>query len=96
MIQYKNELFDVFRQLIEHAKNERGFSGAGRVLMRLLHNIGGVYTAEERFVNEDEWESSSAFACSCSALVHRPSFIKHFLRNIFYIGVSYTTPNPLR
>ncbi len=41
---------------MEYPKNERGYSGAGRLIIRLLHNLAGIYTLEERFVNPADWE----------------------------------------
>jgi proteasome activator subunit 4 len=37
--------------------NERGYSGTGRLVHRVLSTLVGVYPLNARFVNPDEWNS---------------------------------------
>jgi proteasome activator subunit 4 len=81
-------------QLTEHSKNERGYSGVGRAIMRLLHNVVGVYTTEERFLNSDEWDNPGTskldFIQDSSCLTSRK------LQSLIIppSGVSFTMPSP--
>ena len=61
VLKHKATIMELLICLARHAKNERGYSGASRLLTRLLHNIGAVYPVDERFVNKIEWESQGTF-----------------------------------
>jgi proteasome activator subunit 4 len=52
----KKKIIDLLALLINKTKSERGYSGAGRLLARVLHTLAGVYPLNGRFVNTDEWE----------------------------------------
>ena len=47
------------RILVANTKNERGYSGSGRLVGRVLAALTWVYALDQRFVNPDEWESES-------------------------------------
>jgi proteasome activator subunit 4 len=41
--------------------SERGYSGTGRLIHRVLSTLVGVYPLNARFVNTDEWNSESMY-----------------------------------
>jgi proteasome activator subunit 4 len=42
--------------LIDKTKSERGYTGTGRLITRILHTVAGVYPVNSRFVNTAEWD----------------------------------------
>ncbi|KAJ6627278.1 hypothetical protein B0H10DRAFT_1780024 [Mycena sp. CBHHK59/15] len=56
VLKHKEQVLGLLSLLVEKTKGERGFSGTGRLLSRILHNIAGVYPINSRFVNTDEWQ----------------------------------------
>ncbi|KAF8971500.1 armadillo-type protein [Flammula alnicola] len=42
--------------LVEKTKSERGYTGTGRLITRILNTIGGTYPLNTRFVNTSEWD----------------------------------------
>jgi proteasome activator subunit 4 len=85
---------ELLLNLCHHAKNERGYSGTSRLLTRLLHNVGEVYTVDERFVNKTEWDSPG------KAKVHlrkyQPLLLQNSLGTISSIGENCIKPKILR
>lgn len=57
LLKHKDAILDLLNVLIEKTKSERGFSGSGRLVQRLMHTLCGVYPTNSRLVNTDEWES---------------------------------------
>ncbi|KAH8120588.1 hypothetical protein DFH11DRAFT_1838384 [Phellopilus nigrolimitatus] len=57
ILKHKDAILGLLSVLIDKTKSERGYSGAGRLLSRLLHTLSGVYPYNSRFVNTDEWET---------------------------------------
>jgi len=47
--------------LAEKTFSERGYSGTGRLIHRVLSTLVGVYPLNARFVNTDEWNSEGIF-----------------------------------
>jgi proteasome activator subunit 4 len=47
--------------LADKTLNERGYSGTGRLINRVLSTLVGVYPLNARFVNTDEWNSEGMF-----------------------------------
>lgn len=43
--------------LVEKTKSERGYTGTGRLINRILHSAATIYTLNARYVNPDEWDS---------------------------------------
>jgi proteasome activator subunit 4 len=41
---------------VEKTKSERGYTGTGRLITRILNTIGSTYPLNTRFLNTDEWE----------------------------------------
>ena len=56
------QIINLLALLMEKTKSERGFSGTGRLITRVLHTLAGVYPLNSRFVNTNEWENPGAFA----------------------------------
>ena len=46
--------------LVEKTKSERGYTGTGRLINRILHTAATIYTMNSRYVNPDEWDSPGA------------------------------------
>lgn len=57
---YRQQIIDVLSLLTEKTKSERGYTGTGRLLNRVLHTLAGVYPLNSRFVNSGEWEDPGA------------------------------------
>jgi proteasome activator subunit 4 len=47
--------------LADKTFSERGYSGTGRLIQRVLSTLVGVYPLNARFVNTDEWNSEGLF-----------------------------------
>ena len=56
LLRYKEQFIELISLLVEKTKSERGYSGTGRLLNRMLHTLAGVYPLNARFVNTDEWD----------------------------------------
>ncbi|KAF8922284.1 armadillo-type protein [Mucidula mucida] len=57
ILKYKNQILHLLHILVEKSKSERGYSGTGRLIGRILHTLVGIYPINSRFVNSDEWAS---------------------------------------
>jgi proteasome activator subunit 4 len=55
LLKYKDQVIELLQLLIDKTKGERGYTGTGRLVHRILHTIAGVYPINARFVNSDEW-----------------------------------------
>jgi proteasome activator subunit 4 len=47
--------------LVDKTFSERGYSGTGRLIHRVLSTLVGVYPLNARFVNTDDWNSEGMF-----------------------------------
>lgn len=47
--------------LADRTFSERGYSGTGRLVQRVLNTLAGVYPLNARFVNTDVWNSEGMF-----------------------------------
>jgi hypothetical protein len=47
--------------LTEKTFSERGYSGTGRLIQRVLNTLVGVYPLNARFVNTDVWNSEGMY-----------------------------------
>ena len=56
LLKHKEEFIELLQLLIDKTKSERGYSGTGRLLHRILHTVAAVYPTNARFVNSDEWD----------------------------------------
>lgn len=57
LLEHKQQLLHIIHILIDKTKSERGYSGTGRLITRVLHTMAGVYPLNNRFVNTAEWDS---------------------------------------
>jgi proteasome activator subunit 4 len=60
LLTHRPQILHLLGLLVDRTLSERGFSGAGRLLTRLMHTLSDVYPAHGRYVNEDEWDSEGA------------------------------------
>lgn len=56
LLEHKGQIIDLLQLLIDKTKSERGYTGTGRLITRILHTISGVYPLNNRFVNTEEWD----------------------------------------
>jgi proteasome activator subunit 4 len=47
----------LIKLLVDKTLGERGFSGTGRLITRVLNTLSNTYPINGRYVNEDEWSS---------------------------------------
>lgn len=47
------------RILVDNTKSERGYTGTGRLITRILNTIGNTYPLNTRFVNTADWNDPS-------------------------------------
>ncbi|KAJ7666470.1 hypothetical protein B0H17DRAFT_1162570 [Mycena rosella] len=59
ILKHKEQVLQLLSLLVEKTKGERGYSGTGRLIARILHNVAGVYPINSRFVNTSEWLDSA-------------------------------------
>ncbi|TDL28791.1 hypothetical protein BD410DRAFT_863415 [Rickenella mellea] len=59
LLRHKETILDLLNLLIEKTKSERGYNSSGRLISRILNTLSGVYPLNSRFVNSDEWDSTS-------------------------------------
>jgi proteasome activator subunit 4 len=64
LMTYREQIIGVLTLLTEKTKSERGYTGTGRLLTRVLHTLAGVYPLNSRFVNSDEWEDPGSLTAS--------------------------------
>ncbi|KAJ7630604.1 hypothetical protein FB45DRAFT_746590 [Roridomyces roridus] len=55
VLKYREQVLGLLSLLVDKTKGERGYSGTGRLLGRILHNVAGTYPLNSRFVNHSEW-----------------------------------------
>lgn len=58
---YKDQIISLISLLIEKTKAERGYTGTGRLINRILHTLAGVYPINSRFVNPETWEDPGMY-----------------------------------
>ncbi|TFK89763.1 ARM repeat-containing protein [Polyporus arcularius HHB13444] len=57
ILKYKDQLLGLVALLVEKTKSERGYTGTGRLINRILHTAATIYTVNARYMNPDEWDS---------------------------------------
>ena len=63
LLKHKDTIIELIEILVDNTKSERGYSGTGQLITRLLHTISTVYPLNSRFVNTEEWGSEGKLAC---------------------------------
>ena len=59
LVPHKAVILDVIKSLASGTKNERGFSGTGRIVGRILASLTSTYPKDQRFLNRGEWSDPS-------------------------------------
>ncbi|KAI0275116.1 hypothetical protein BC834DRAFT_851157 [Gloeopeniophorella convolvens] len=57
LLKHKAEIIELLSLLTDKAFSERGYSGTGRLVNRILSTLSGVYPLNARFMNTEDWES---------------------------------------
>ncbi|KAI0961210.1 hypothetical protein AcV7_000369 [Taiwanofungus camphoratus] len=56
LLKYRRQLIELLSILIDKTKSERGYSGTGRLISRVLSTLASVYPLNARFLNSAEWD----------------------------------------
>lgn len=59
LLTHKEKILGLLKLLVEKTKSERGYTGTGRLITRILNTIGGTYPLNSRFMNTEEWDDPS-------------------------------------
>jgi proteasome activator subunit 4 len=59
LLTYKQQILKLLKLLVEKTKSERGYTGTGRLITRILNTIGDTYPLKSRFLNTEEWDDPS-------------------------------------
>ena len=59
LLPYKAQILRLMRILVDSTKSERGYTGTGRLITRILNTIGNTYPLNTRFVNTADWNDPS-------------------------------------
>lgn len=57
LLKHKADIMELLSLLADKTFSERGYSGTGRLIQRVLNTLVGVYPLNARFVNTDVWNS---------------------------------------
>ncbi|KAH7927359.1 hypothetical protein BV22DRAFT_1031842 [Leucogyrophana mollusca] len=55
LLKHKETIIGLFDLLVDKTKSERGYTGAGHLITRVMHTLASVYPLNSRFVNDIEW-----------------------------------------
>ncbi|PSR80951.1 hypothetical protein PHLCEN_2v6586 [Hermanssonia centrifuga] len=55
LLKYREQFIELVSLLVDKTKSERGYTGTGRLISRILHTVASVYPINTRFVNTDKW-----------------------------------------
>ncbi|KAJ3798132.1 hypothetical protein GGU11DRAFT_782291 [Lentinula aff. detonsa] len=58
LLGHKDTIISLIQLLVDKTKNERGYSGTGHLITRVLYTLTGVYPHDSRFVNASEWNDA--------------------------------------
>ncbi|SJX61736.1 related to BLM10-proteasome activator subunit [Sporisorium reilianum f. sp. reilianum] len=61
LLEYKDDLISVLQLITDNCKSERGYSFGAKLVQKVISSLTSVYPLEQRFVNQETWESE-AFA----------------------------------
>lgn len=62
LVKHKEQILVLLLLLIDKTKSERGYTGTGRLITRMLQTLTSVYPLNSRFVNTAEWDDPGTFA----------------------------------
>ncbi|CAE6462385.1 unnamed protein product [Rhizoctonia solani] len=57
LLDHKEDILKLFKLLIQHCYNERGYSGTGRIISKIMHTLTSIYPLHSYFLNVDDWYS---------------------------------------
>lgn len=60
LLKHKGQIIGLLKLLVEKTKSERGYTGTGRMISRIVNTLAGTYPINTRLVNTDEWEDPGA------------------------------------
>ncbi|CEL52206.1 Proteasome activator complex subunit 4 OS=Xenopus laevis GN=psme4 PE=2 SV=1 [Rhizoctonia solani AG-1 IB] len=55
LLNHKEDILKLFKVLIQHCYNERGYSGTGRIISKVMHTLTSIYPLHSYFLNFNEW-----------------------------------------
>jgi proteasome activator subunit 4 len=61
LLKHKADIMELLSILADKTFSERGYSGTGRLIQRVLNTLVGVYPLNARFVNTDVWNSEGMY-----------------------------------
>lgn len=56
-LKYKTQILGLMSLLIDKCKSERGYSGTGRLINRIMYTMTSAYPIRARFLDADEWNN---------------------------------------
>ncbi|QRW00399.1 proteasome activator complex subunit 4 [Ceratobasidium sp. AG-Ba] len=55
LLEHKSDIFKLFKLLVQHCYNERGYSSTGRIMAKIMHTLSSVYPLNSYFLNSEDW-----------------------------------------
>ncbi|KAF9056661.1 hypothetical protein BJ165DRAFT_1362353 [Panaeolus papilionaceus] len=55
LVPYKTQILKLLTLLVDKTKSERGYTGVGRMVTRILNTLGTTYPSNARFMNTKDW-----------------------------------------
>ncbi|KIY51336.1 hypothetical protein FISHEDRAFT_37321 [Fistulina hepatica ATCC 64428] len=59
LLPHKEEILHVLKLLVERTKSERGYTGTGRLITRIVYTLSAVYPDNPRYINTKDWGSEA-------------------------------------
>ncbi|KAF7320019.1 hypothetical protein MKEN_00785900 [Mycena kentingensis (nom. inval.)] len=72
ILKYREQVLGLVSLLVDKTMGERGYSGTGRLVSRILHNVAGVYPINSRFLNTAEWQDPALGGSSSWGRFYKP------------------------
>ncbi|KAG8770133.1 hypothetical protein FRC12_004487 [Ceratobasidium sp. 428] len=58
LLEHKDDILKLFKLLVQHCFNERGYSGTGRIISKVMHTLSSIYPLHSYFLNKEEWHDA--------------------------------------
>ncbi|KAG8737973.1 hypothetical protein FRC10_007440 [Ceratobasidium sp. 414] len=58
LLEHKADILKLFKLLVQHCYNERGYSGTGRIISKIMHTLSSIYPLHSYFLNTEDWYDS--------------------------------------
>ncbi|KAG9123719.1 hypothetical protein FRC07_014176 [Ceratobasidium sp. 392] len=55
LLEHKADVLKLFKLLVQHCYNERGYSGTGRIISKIMHTLSSTYPLHSHFLNTADW-----------------------------------------